>query len=300
MQYDEVVAALFQPSPPGVVPAPVTGAGPARRLRDAIEPIAMHAVWARRTNERLAGLGLDFLGGYVWGRAAALGEPDAGVVVSSFGVFEPAMLSGTYEQARATCGRDALLTARTDATVESLSEVLAGADVAPVADRLAAAIATADVVGRPLFAGLAGQPWPDDAFGRLWRACDLVREHRGDGHIAACIAAGLDPVAMNVLTELWVGMPFGTYSATRGWTPDQLAAAADRLRSDGLLDGDALTARGREWRDGLEATTDSTQAPLIAAIGSPLDDIVAQLDEWSGRCIAAGAFPPDAFKRAAG
>ena len=62
----------------GVVPAPVVGAGPARRLRDAIEPIAMHAVWARRTNERLAGLGLDFLGGYVWGRAAALGEPDAG------------------------------------------------------------------------------------------------------------------------------------------------------------------------------------------------------------------------------
>ena len=113
MQYDEVVAALFQPSPAGAVPPPVVGAGPARRLRDAIEPIAMHAVWARRTNERLAGLGLDFLGGYVWGRAVALGEPDAGVVVASFGVFEPGMLTATYEQARAACARDALLTART-------------------------------------------------------------------------------------------------------------------------------------------------------------------------------------------
>jgi Helix-turn-helix family len=300
VQYDEVVEALFQPSPEGAVPPPVAGAGPARRLRDAIEPIAMHAVWARRTNERLADRGLDFLGGYVWGRAAALGEPDAGVVVSSFGVFEPGMLTATYEQARAACPRDELLAVRTEATVTSLAEVLAGEDVGPVADPLAAAVATVDVVGRPLFAGLAGQPWPADPYGRLWRACDLLREHRGDGHIAASVAAGLDPVAMNVLTELWVGMPFGTYSATRGWSADQLAAAATRLRADGLLAGDELSDRGREWRDGLEATTDATQAGIVAAIGPGFDDVVARLDEWSQRCIAAAAFPPDVFKRAAG
>ena len=141
---------------------------------------------------------------------------------------------------------------------------------------------------------------PSDPYGRLWRACDLLREHRGDGHIAASIAAGLDPVAMNVLTELWVGMPFGTYSATRGWSTDQLAAAAARLRSDGLLAGDELSDRGREWRDGLEATTDAMEGGLVDAIGPGLDDVVAQLDEWSRRCIAAAAFPPDVFKRAAG
>ena len=122
--------------------------------------------------------------------------------------------------------RDVLLAARTEATVESLREVLAGEDVAPPADRLAAAIAAADVTGRPLFAGLASQPWPDDPLGRLWRACDLAREHRGDSHVAACIAAGLDPIAMNVLTELWVGMPLGSYSATRGWSADQLGDGA--------------------------------------------------------------------------
>jgi hypothetical protein len=254
----------------------------------------------RRTNERLAALGLDFLGGYVWGRAAALGEPDAGVVVSSFGVFEPGMLTATYSQARAACPRDALLTARTDATVESLAEVLAGEDVGPVADRLATAMTSAPVAGRPLFAGLARQPWPEDPCGRLWRACDLLREHRGDGHIAASIAAGLDPVTMNVLTELWVGMPFGTYSATRGWSDDQLATAATRLRADGLVDGDELSDRGRQWRDGLEATTDAIEVSIVDAIGPGFDDVVAQLDEWSLRCIAAATFPPDAFKRAAG
>ena len=217
MDYDEVVAAFFHPSPEGMVPPPVAGASPARRLRDAIEPIAMHAVWSRRTNERLAGLGLDFLAGYVWGRAAALGEPAPGVVVSSFAVFEPGMLATVYEQGRSTCSRDDLVEARIQSTIESLRDALDGADVAPVAERLAGAVrrvATASVAGRPLFAGLAAQPWPEDPYGRLWRACELLREHRGDGHIAACIAAGLGPVAMNVLTEVWVGMPLGSYSAT--------------------------------------------------------------------------------------
>jgi Helix-turn-helix family len=299
--YDEVVAVFFVASPDGVVRPPV--ASPARRLRDAVEPIAMHAVWSRRTNERLAALGFEFLTAYVAGRAADLGEPDAGVVVSSFAVFEPGMLTAAYELARATCDRSTMLAARTEATIESLTETLAGVplgEVTDVAERLAAAVTAADPTGRPLFAGLANQPWPDDPVGRLWRACDLLREHRGDSHVAASVTAGVDPIAMNVLTELWVGMPLGTYSATRGWTPERLAATAGRLRGQGLLDGDQLSRRGQVWRDGLEATTDAQERPIVEALGDDFDDLVARLDEWSARCVAAGAFPPDVFKRAAG
>ena len=242
MDYDAVVEIFFRPSDPGVVPAPVAEGSPARRLRDAIEPIAMHSVWSRRTNERLHGLGLDFLGSYVWGRAAALGEPDAGVVVSSFAVFEPGMLTTTYERARAACPREAMLAARAEATIDSLRETLADADVGPVADRLAEAVSAADVAGRPLFAGLATQAWPSEPVGRLWRACELAREHRGDSHVAACVVDGLDPIAMNVLTEVWVGMPLGSYSATRGWSQQQIEATAAALRAEGLLDGDDLSA----------------------------------------------------------
>jgi hypothetical protein len=301
--YDEVVAAFFVASPEGVVPPPVAAGSPARRLRDALEPIAMHAVWSRRTNERLADLGFEFLTAYVAGRAADLGEPDAGVVVSSFAVFEPGMLTATFEQARATCDRATMLAARNEATIESLNETLAGVpldEVIDVTDRLAAAVTAADPTGRPLFAGLAHQPWPRDPVGRLWRACDLVREHRGDSHVAANVAAGVGPIAMNVLTELWVGMPLGSYSATRGWTPEQLIATADRLREDGLLDGGQLSRRGQVWRDGLEATTDAQERSIVEALGDRFDVIVARLDEWSARCVAAGAFPPDVFKRAAG
>ncbi len=300
MRYDDVIAGAFQPSPPGVVPRPTVDAGPARRLRDAIEPIAMHSVWSRSVNERLSELGLDFMSSYVWGRASALGEPTPGVVVSSFAVFAPDFLAAVYEQGRAAVARDRLLAVRTEATIASLSTVLDGCDVGPVADRLQAAVIAADRTGRPLFAGFRDQPWPDDPVGRLWHACELAREHRGDSHNAACIAAGLDPVEMNVVTELWVGMPFGSYSATRGWSAEQLGAATDRLRARGWLDGDALSTEGQTRRDAIEATTDAMEATLVDALGPDTDHIIHELDGWSQRCVDAAAFPPNAFKRAAG
>ena len=74
-----------------------------------------------------------------------------------------------------------------------------------------------------------------DPYGRLWRAADLVREHRGDSHVAACVAAGLDPVRTNVLTETWVGYPVGEYSGTRAWPEEVHAAAVARLEADGMI-----------------------------------------------------------------
>ncbi len=300
VDYADVVAASFNPSPEGSVAAPTIDPSPARGLRDAIEPIAMHVVWARATNERLATLGLDFLTGYVWGRAAALGEPDAGVVAATFAVFEPAFVGAMYDAGRRACDRETMLAARSEATIASLTEALGDADVASVSEVLASAVAAVDGTGRPLFSGLRAQAWPDAPVGRLWRACELVREHRGDSHVAACIARGLGPIEMNILTELWVGMPLGAYTATRGWAPDSIAAAAEALRARGLLEADDLSPNGRALRNDIEATTDAMQAPLLDALGADLEAMVALLTEWSERCIAAGAFPPDVFKRAAG
>jgi hypothetical protein len=193
-----------------------------------------------------------------------------------------------------------MLSARAEATIESLGATLGDTDVTPVADRLAAAVMAADVTGRPLFAGLARQPWPDEPIGRLWRACELTREHRGDSHVAASIARGLDPITMNVLTELWVGFPLGAYTATRGWSAEQIEQTAAALRAAGPLESDQLTAAGRRGRDELEATTDALEQPIVEALGADLDAVTDQLTHWSALCIAAQAFPPDAFKRAAG
>jgi hypothetical protein len=301
MTYDDVIAAFFTAPPdPAFVPEPVQAAAPARRLRDVIEPLAMHSVWSRRTNEALARHGLQFLSAYVGGRAAALGDAEPGVVVATFAVFEPGLLTATLGAARAACDRRTLLAERLDATTASLHDILGGEDVGSTVAVLRRGIEAASVAGRPLFAGLVGQPWPEDPLAQLWRCCEALREHRGDGHVGVLVAEGLDPVEANVVTELWLGMGLGSYSVTRGWSPEQLEAAAARLGRRGLVADGQLTIEGRDLRLRVEQATDRAERVVLEAIGDDLGHVLGRLGEWSTACVQAGAFPPDPFKRAAG
>src|ERR1700689_5029200 len=301
MDYADAVATFSVPRPADTpLPEVVRGGGPPRRAGEAWGPLAMQALWNRHTNERLAVLGLDFLTGYVGGRAASLGDPSPPVVVATFAWFEPTLLAGLYEAARSTAPREELLAVRDAATAASLAEVLAGDDPTEVADLLADAAEGADGTGRPLFSGLRGRGRPADPFQRLWWACDLVREHRGDSHVAVANAAGLGPVEMNVLTECWIGMPLLSYTATRGWSEAAMGAPVDGLEARGWLRGGALTDAGRAARASIEDRTDAAEQSIAAALGGRLDEVVARLDGWSERCIAAGAFPADILKRAAG
>ncbi|MDQ2875197.1 MAG: hypothetical protein M3Y33_10545, partial [Actinomycetota bacterium] len=102
----------------------------------------------------------------------------------------------------------------------------------------------------PLFAGLAGRPWPSDELGGLWHACALLRELRGDSHVAAFVAAGVSGLEANILTELQVGWPPLAYTATRGWSDEAMEAATWRLTERGLIAGGALTPAGSRLRAG--------------------------------------------------
>jgi hypothetical protein len=301
VDYAEAVATFYAPRPAGTPqPEAVRHGGPARRLRDACEPIAMHAVWNRLTIERLAGLGLDFLASYVGGRAASLGEPSPPVVAATFAWFEPNLIAGLYETARAAVPREELVAARDAATTESLTAVLAGDDPAEVADLLADAAESADGTGRPLFSGLRGRGRPADPVQRLWWACDLVREHRGDSHVAVANAAGLGAIEMNVLTECWIGMPLLSYTSTRAWPEAAMQTAVDKLTGRGWLRDGTLTNTGWAARADIEDRTDAAEHEIIAALGDRLDEVCDRLGVWGERCIAAGAFPADILKRAAG
>jgi hypothetical protein len=280
---------------------PLTSAGraPARLLRDAVEPLAAQGFGSAR--QSLKALGLRFIEGDVWGRAAALGEPSPSVVVAAFGVFEPGLVATAYDSGRAAASRADVLAARSAGATDALQEILGDdPEIGPLADRLLSAVDGLAGTGRPLFSGLRELPRPATPHGRLWRAADLVREHRGDGHLAACIAAGLEPIEMNVLTELWVGYPLGEYSSTRGYGPDQLDTAVARLRARGWLDGDQLSAVGTSARGAIEAATDASQGQLAAALGDTLEWIVSTAAALSERVVAAGAFTGDERKRAAG
>ena len=283
-----------------ILPEPVRNAGAARRLRDSFEPIAMHNIAHEATLERAGAHGLDRFAGYVWGRAAPMGEPTATVVVAAFGVFEPGLIAAAYERGRKAVGRHALLTAQVDATAISLRSVLGDVDVSAAVTALRRGVEAADGTGRALFSGLLSLPWPEDPAAQLWRACNLLREHRGDSHLAASISAGLDPVEMNILTELWLGMPLGPYTATRGWSESRIAATATELAQRGLIASGALTPAGRQLRDDIEGATDAMEQPVLRAIGSDFGALVARLQEWSALCIAAKTFTSDVYKRAAG
>jgi hypothetical protein len=301
MDYADAVAAFFVPRQEGTaLPVAVAEGSPARRLRDACEPVAMHAVWSRTTNERLAQLGLDFLTSYVGGRGAFLGDPAGAVVAAAFAWFEPGLVTTLWDAARAVVAPERLVQARDESTTASLREVLAGEDPAEVASLLADAAEAADGMGRPLFSGRRADGRPADAVHCLWWACGLVREHRGDSHAAAAAAAGLNAVEMNILTELWIGMPLLSYTATRGWAPDAMQRAVARLESRGWIRDGGLTDEGIAGRLDIEQRTDAQEQPIAAALGGRLDEVCDRLNHWGQLCIEAGAFPPDILKRAAG
>jgi len=301
VDYAEAAAAFFVLRQEGTaLPVAVAEGSPARRLRDACEPVAMHAVWSRATNERLAQLGLDFLTSYVGGRGAYLGEPAGAVVAAAFAWFEPGLVTTLWDAARAAVRLDRLVQARDESTVASLREILADEDPGEVASLLADAAQAADGMGRPLFSGRRADGRPQDAVHCLWWACGLVREHRGDSHVAVAAADGLDAIEMNILTELWIGMPLLSYTATRGWTPDAMQRAVARLESRGWVRDGGLTDSGLSARLSIEQRTDAQEQPIVAAIGDRLEEVCSRLNHWGQLCIEAGAFPPDILKRAAG
>lgn len=307
MDHAEAVRMFFAAAPEGVtVPGAVSGGGPARALRDALEPLAMHDVWSQRVGDTAAEQGHDFFSAYVTGRGGVLGaDAPPELIAATFAVFEPAFVGDTWNRGRALLPVEDHLRIRDAATAASLAAVLGDdPEIGPAAATLERVVDGVSGTGRPLFSALRARPRPTEPAGLLWRCADLVREHRGDGHVAACVAAGLDPVRMGILAELWVGYPLGEYSGTRAWPEDLAAEGARRLAADGLITSTgpdaALTEAGRQFRDGIEAATDASQDDLVAAIGDDLPALTDRLDRWSQRCIDAGSFPPDLRKRAAG
>jgi hypothetical protein len=305
MDYEAAVATFFTTAPEGTMcPPVVTDGGPARQLRDALEPLAMHGVWAQEVYQALSAHGLDFMAGYVCGRGSSLGDVPSAVVAAAFAVYPPDAIHQLWTDGLGKLDRAELVALRDQGTGASLRRVLGDvtteAEVLEVAMTLERAAAAADGAGRPLFSALRAAPLLEDPYARLWRAADVVREHRGNGHVATCVGAGLSGCEMNILTELWLGYPMGEYSHTQGWSREATEAAVASLTVSGLISNWELTKDGWRFRTRVEDRTDASQRTLIRALGHQLAPVVEKVSAWSDRCIAAGAFPSDPRKRAAG
>jgi hypothetical protein len=142
-----------------------------------------------------------------------------------------------------------------------------------------------------VFGGLRSLPWPESAIGDLWRGCDMIREHRGDSHVNAWMAAGLDPVEINLLSEAWRRLPPTSLTVEQmGWSKYEAHAARTRLKRNGLLeDDDSISAFGLEFRNSIESATDIQERSIIAAVGDAMDELLSLLEPWARACVAVAA-----------
>lgn len=146
--------------------------------------------------------------------------------------------------------------------------------------------------GRPLAAANAAQPWPSAPHLVLWQAASILREHRGDGHLAALLVAGLDPVEALVSFAAIGAAPEETF-ASRGWSEKEWSAARERLVGRGLLESDGTaTEAGRALRATVERHTDELAAAPWQALGAADTGRLADLlgDYWVA-VIGSGLLP---------
>jgi hypothetical protein len=166
----------------------------------AIEAIHDVVYFAPDEGERYAALGLKgYWMGYVASRSAALGTPGPSLVTALFHGFAPSLITRALPDAWTFADRSAILANRYDLARTSLAPALGTIDVAKIARDLTIVSERLDVAGRPLAAAHRDLPAPDDDIGRLWHAATVIREYRGDCHVAVLTAAGIDGAAANAL-----------------------------------------------------------------------------------------------------
>ncbi|MFC3987427.1 SCO6745 family protein [Actinoplanes siamensis] len=281
---------------------------PSRLAWRVTEPLHALVYLVPEAAEVYARLGLEPMAGYFAARGAAFGEAGPALVAATFYNFNPAMIARALPAAWATVTPEQMVAARLEIAGTALTralgaETLASPEVAEAAElaRTAALHAATLPHGRPLFAAHTALSWPDAPHLVLFHAQTLLREFRGDGHIAALVAAGISGLEAIVL-HVATGAVDGRFlRVTRGWSRDQWAAATEALRERGLMTGDELSEEGRRVREGLEAATDRLAEPAYATLGAAGCLRLAELTRPLSRTVVkAGMLDPAGLTDAAG
>ncbi|MFD3544322.1 hypothetical protein ACFWUW_01660 [Streptomyces sp. NPDC058655] len=268
----------------------------------AINPLHSTVYFSPDTTAEFAALGVeDRVAVNLAHRSAAMGAVGAGAVTAAFYNYRHDLvarhLPAVWETVTPAQALDARLRAA-DTTLRRLlgAETVESPGLAEAADLAMHATEACTRHGRTLYAAHADLPVPEEPHLRLWHAATLLREHRGDGHLAALLTAGLDPLeALVSHTATGKGMAPKWLKSIRGWEQADLDAATARLRERGVLDSDgALTEQGAALRERLEAETDRLDAAPYEHLGAAG---LARLAELGGgfvaKAVAAGAFPRD-------
>ncbi|MGW0738057.1 SCO6745 family protein [Streptomyces sp. NPDC002851] len=273
-----------------------------RRCHNVLNPLHSSVYFSPDYAKELAGVGLtDSRAGYFVGRAAALGRVGPGVVAATFYNYSYELIAELVPSVWDIASPEDVVAARQRAADSTLRRLLGDEAVASPEMAEAARLALRATEGctrhaRPLYAAHADLPVPEEPHLAYWHAATLLREHRGDGHLAALLDAGLDPLeALVSHTATGKGMAPKWVLGTRGWHRADWDAAVERLRGRGLLDADdALTEAGTELRQRLELATDRLDAGPYEHLGAEGVERLTELGTaFVGTALAAGAFPED-------
>lgn len=213
--------------------------------------------------------------GYFGMRAAPLGAASPEVVTAAFFNFHPKMVARALPDAWTVAPPERFLQARLEIADTALRRML-GADLdnpadpaglAEAAELATAAAGYAPVAGRVLGAANRALPMPAEPHLALWQACSTLRESRGDGHVAALVAAGLGPCEALVLFSADKGLDPAYMRAMRSWSEEEWQAAEAALAERGLF-ADGITPAGRELREEIERRTDAAAAEPWRTLGA--------------------------------
>jgi hypothetical protein len=269
----------------------------ARRLYELTEPISLVNFFSPEPNDAMNALGFrGYWDGYFAGRSAPLGRVPAEVVHAAFYNFAPGEAARHIPKVWDTTTPEAAHAARQQGCVAALRTILGDLARTPglarAAELLAKASTSAPTVGRVMYAGLRALPVPEEPLTRLWHAANMLREHRGDGHIAALVSERIGGVESHVLSALDMDIyPPTSHGRIHHLPKALLAEVMGGLRERGIVDADGrFTESGRATKDRIEALTDSlAEAPYDALTQPELDELVALLEPIAARLEATGS-----------
>lgn len=268
----------------------------ARRLFDRLEPVHAVTYFAPEARAALDELGYrGFWMGYFAARSAPLGPVAPEVVASLFYNFAPWRIAKALPAAWEIASPATAVQVRQDTAVAALRRYgCSDTDaLGTAAALLAKAARAAPFDGRALFAANLALPWPDEPLAQLWHATTLLREQRGDGHVAALNVFGISGRQSNVLHAAADRVPREMIMRSRDYDEDEWQRHVDELAGRGLLDGaGALTAAGADLKAQIEETTDR----LALSVFDVLDDgelaaLFGALTPLTRLVVAAGDVP---------
>ncbi len=268
----------------------------ARKMWRTLEPYHGMIYFAPEAAAAYEALGVMGFDGYFASRAAPMGAVPAEVVIATFYNFNPTIVREAIPAAWDTATPAELLDARLGAADAALRRTLVDRVGDPSVARAARLARTAtegcSTPGRPLYAGHASLPWPNPPHLALWHAIALLREFRGDGHIACLVAAGLDGVDALVLHAASGEVPRAALQASRHWDDTAWDASVAKLQERGLVTGDgSFTDGGAALRQHIEDQTDALALAPWAVLGEDdCDELRTLVRPLSKAIVDGGTF----------